>query len=224
MDSGIDERGGQRPNNDELAQVAQPSGASQASACSGIECCPTAFEPVDLSAMDDVYVDAIDGVCVRTLDGDDAIHDEGERTLVIAGDGDDVVTALAAFAVIGGEGNDEIESAAQGAQGGEIDGGDGDDTIIVTSGHHIVTPGPGRDSVQAGPGPVVVQILDACELEAGESYSASGDDDLIVLPFGLAQAVGLGIAIEGFERVAVTGATCLSTCAPADCVQGEGAA
>ena len=148
---------------------------AHASSCEEGDCCPPSLDEISLSSADDIYVDAADGVCVRTLDGDDAIHDEGERTVIIAGDGHDVVTALDASVVLGGPGDDEITTDIA---GGEIDGGSGDDWIIVGAGHHIVTPGPGRDTVEAGPGVVLVQVLDVCELESGESYQADGSDDV----------------------------------------------
>lgn len=194
------------------------SSHATAVACEGIECCPVGAESLVLTEGDDVYADTTEDVCIKTLDGDDSVHDEGLATTIIAGGGDDVVTSTGARLIAAGEGNDDIDVAIA---GGEVNGGPGDDTIFTREGHHIVVPGPGRDSLVAGPGPVVLQVLDACELEAGESFSAAGDDDVLVLPVELSAAAALGITFAGFERVVVTGATCLSTCAPADCTVGE---
>jgi Ca2+-binding RTX toxin-like protein len=191
---------------------------ASAASCAGAECCPPKVETIVLSTAADFYVNEQDAVCIRSLGGDDIIHDEAVGGWILTGDGDDHITSTGARVVHAGNGDDKIEVEID---GGEIIGGPGDDWIVTGKGHYIITPGPGADIVEAGPGPVVVQILDACELEQGESLSASGEDDLLVLPIPLEAAIDIGVSIEGFERILVTGATCLSECAPADCVFGE---
>jgi hypothetical protein len=198
-------------NADSAPQALQPG-------CEGAECCPVLLVAMLLTADADTYLNDSPGLCLLGLDGDDVIHDQDVDGAILAGPGNDLVTSAAARLIAGGEGDDEIEVSDGIA---EIDGGDGDDTITTLGGDHIITPGPGVDNVVSGPGSVIVQVLDTCELQPGESLHANGDDDLIILPVELSQALDLGVDVVGFERIIVAGPTCRSTCvADIACEQG----
>lgn len=101
--------------------------------------------------------DALEVLC--GLGGTDTI-DAGARDRVIAGDGDDIVTALDdAVVVEGGRGNDRITGSAAADL---LRGGTGDDVIAGGGGDDHLDGGPGSDGLDGGEG------HDACT-ETGSS-------------------------------------------------------
>ncbi|WP_434419956.1 hypothetical protein [Nannocystis pusilla] len=169
------------------------------------------------SAQAETWTHSEDDACLDLLAGDDELDDSGKRTVILAGEGDDAIHVVASAYVAGGPGDDFLEALAGGA---ELDGGPGADTIHTYGGHHIITPGEGADTVIGGAGNIVVQILDACELQAGESLVGNGPDDTLVIPVSPSSAAALGVTISGFEHVRVTGPTCASACAAFGCEPG----
>lgn len=186
--------------------------------CDGSDCCPPGMAVVEGTlAVDDLAMEA-DDTCIVLGDGADTLVDSGQRTVVLGGSGADVLTVDGAAYVAAGEGADTIVAIGPRT---EIYGGAGPDTITTASDRHLIVPGEGADTVTTGPGSVVVQIRDACELEAGESLTASGEDDTLILPVPLASLESLGVEASGFERIVVAGASCRAACAPVSCVQEE---
>jgi hypothetical protein len=188
--------------------------------CAGEDCCPAGMETVLVSeAADEIETDA-DGKCLLLMEGHDQVVDTSKGSFVLAGPGDDSVEVDGAAVVLGGPGADSMIAHAGGT---ELIGGAGADSIETGDGHHVIVPGTGADTVKAGAGSVVVQVLDACELEAGESLEAAGTADTLVIPVAFDSLAEMGVEVQGFEHVVVTGATCLSECATEDCLAGEGA-
>jgi Ca2+-binding RTX toxin-like protein len=186
--------------------------------CDGPDCCPAEMAVVDGTAAVDDLATGADDKCIVLRDGADTLVDSGRRTVVLGGSGADTLTVDGAAYVAADEGADTIVAIGPRT---EIYGGPGPDTITTASDRHLIVPGEGADTVTTGPGSVVVQIRDACELEAGESLTASGEDDTLILPVPAASLESLGVEASGFERIIVAGASCRAACAPTNCVQEE---
>lgn len=135
--------------------------------------------------------DSIDGGS-----GNDQLSDYGGLSSVIyGGAGDDYVQAsvssedlsLASFLIVGGNGNDSLSIYGDGRadQTGQIDGGDGDDSISVSSFAHsehiFVHGGNGDDTISVSEQKYVYGDAGNDTLQGydGELHGGAGDDTLL---------------------------------------------
>jgi hypothetical protein len=171
-------------------------------------CCPTAATVSGYGDEDDRHDITQDGECVLTAGGDDTISGIKTGSVAGAGAGADVIRVGQGGTAYGGDGDDTIETLGSSI----VFGNAGDDTIRVPCGSGIVFPGPGRDSVEMGPGDDVVVVNDACELAPGEKLLAGAGHDVLVSPLTLPELAALGVEVEGFEEVTIERHPCQSEC------------
>ena len=113
--------------------------------------------------------------------------DAGHGTVVVAGDGDQVILAPHAWRVFGGNGDDRIH--ARGA---------------------TVVPGPGADVVHVGPGGRVL-VFDRCEIEPGEVL-LGGPGSRLSVPAPLDELEGDGLWAHGFAEIEEAWRPCRAQC------------
>ncbi len=113
--------------------------------------------------------------------------DAGHGTVVVAGDGDQVILAPHAWRVFGGGGDDRIH--ARGA---------------------AVVPGPGADVVHVGPGGRVL-VFDRCEIEPGEVL-LGGPGSRLSVPAPLDELEGDGLWAHGFAEIEEAWRPCRAQC------------
>jgi hypothetical protein len=173
--------------------------ASEDAECVDESCCPVGSQTHALTALDDVLDEAGAGDCIVAFNGDDTVQTAGAHaTTVVAGGGADLLWISTPGTVFAGAGDDEIILESGTA---EVVAGSGDDLIVSLEGEHVITPGPGADAVYSGPGSIVLQISDVCDLADGEFAIADGAADVLVISVSLEYASTCGAAFTGFERV-----------------------
>jgi Ca2+-binding RTX toxin-like protein len=122
---------------------------------------------IDRAGVDAFTATPGDRDLLIALDGDDVL-DAGDRADLVYGDGDDdtIVAGPGHDRVRGGAGADDIDAGrgwdrVAGGRGADtIDGGPGLDRLFGEAGHDTITGGPGPDLIEAGYGDDVVQVVD----------------------------------------------------------------
>lgn len=170
--------------------------------------------------------------CYEATLGDDFVSttDAGSELfrVLYSGAGNDVVlNDFANSAVLAGEGDDVLCALAKGDS--MVNGGPGDDTLRSAGQNVQVLPGAGMDTVQIIEGHATIQINHECEVVAGERYELLGGTAELSAPLTRDELEALGVSISPKIKV-VPGPrnACYSSCSGApvcssgyECV-GEG--
>jgi len=129
--------------------------------------------------------------------GDDVIRNNRRETLVLAGDGMDLLCSGPGLRTMlhGGSGNDSIQSQSDEAE---------------------IVPGPGADEVIVVAGQANIILHHQCEAESGESYIVYGGSAKLYSPLDRTALEQLGVQIdEDVEIVLTEGDACSSYCSGA---------
>lgn len=171
-------------------------------------CCHATMDVLAGTVATDSMNLATTNACVLADAGDDSIVGFARDAVVIAGSGHDHVSVGIDVRVHGGNGDDLIETLGDSI----VFGNAGNDHILVPGGINIVTPGPGRDVVELGPGDDTIVIADACELSSGEVLDAGDGQDELVSPLSIAELGTLGVTVRNVETVRIERNGCTSEC------------
>lgn len=133
-------------------------------------------------------------------EGDDSLSDAGGGAIIFAGVGNDIVTAVSdagffGVQVFGEAGDDSV--AVSGPDGGYVEGGEGNDTLLGGDGGDLLFGGGGDDSVLGGDGDDQITDDPLFGLP-GNDLLRGGDGDDVIVSYAGADTLDGG---AGFDRL-----------------------